>query len=293
MGELSEPTKQVTPKEHSAKICIWSDLSVSDMDLINEASTAEKVRQELARIFDMGDYEEDPKTEVLMELYFNVIQFARTKYLSKEQTSCLFSIVKKTHEVAMETPYGNLMQTFRYFEGLVLCHSVKRPPYSIDIFKPDEVRMVVQFVLDTYFRHFKMYKFVFTAMVRLDLTLTYVNDQDKTIEDEETKEPTLEAEKSDVSDKTEEPIDVQIVDTEAKPDNEVADTTEAQPCLKGPNPVVKELKGMIRNFLTEQMKLLKTEVEQQLKTTEDTITTKIQDAEIAPAAKPRKKSAKK
>lgn len=291
------PPKLIQPREHTARICIWSDLTVSDMDMINEAATPEKIKLELGRIFDMVDYEENPKKGVLMELYFNVIQFARSKGLSKEQTSCLFSIVKKTHEVATETPFGNLMQTYRYFEGLILCHSVKRPPYSIDVFRPDEVRPVVQFVLDTYFRHYKMYKFVFTPMVHLDVAVTYVDKKDNpvTVGMEEGRASATPA--VSVTDEPGEKLSERKREKSA--DGSEREGRESQqgevtpePKPKTPpapeNPAVKELKGMIRNYLSEQMKVLKIELGEQLKSTEEKLTSRLQKLEPTPPKTPSK-----
>ena len=43
--------------------------------------------------------------------------------------------------------------------------SVQRPPFSIDLFGANEVRKIVEYVINTYFRHFKLYKYAFTPRV--------------------------------------------------------------------------------------------------------------------------------
>jgi len=43
---------------------------------------------------------------------------------------------------------------------------VQRPPFSIDLFSPDDVRKIVEYIINTYFRHFKLYKFAFTPRVQ-------------------------------------------------------------------------------------------------------------------------------
>ena len=57
--------------------------------------------RELARIFELDDYMTNLKTEILMDLYFYVIQFARDNNFAKEKTSTLFSIVKRVHEMCI------------------------------------------------------------------------------------------------------------------------------------------------------------------------------------------------
>ncbi len=41
----------------------------------------------------------------------------------------------------------------------------QRPPHSIELFSADQVRLVSEYVVNTYFRHFKMYKYAFTPLV--------------------------------------------------------------------------------------------------------------------------------
>ena len=55
----------------------------------------------LANIFNLEDYDEDLKSGIVVDLYYYTIQFARDNDFTKEQTSALFSIVKKTHEVCI------------------------------------------------------------------------------------------------------------------------------------------------------------------------------------------------
>lgn len=53
----------------------------------------------------------------------------------------------------------------------------QRPPFSIDLFKEEQLLALADYVVNTYFRHFKLYKYVFTPQVRLDLSLTYIGLQ--------------------------------------------------------------------------------------------------------------------
>ena len=91
---------------------------------------------------------------MLLDLYFYTIQFAMDNEFSKDQISAAFSIVKKTFEVCVETPFGNLDQTYDCFKNLILCHSVKRPPFSLDIFGPPQAKKLTDYVINTFFRYY-------------------------------------------------------------------------------------------------------------------------------------------
>lgn len=127
--------------------------------------------------------------------YFSLLSKHDLKNLNEKRIVTLF--------FSLETPFGNLDQTFSYFKDLLLCHAVnvsdkcvqiyervvlhvcinvlflrfrysvlsninqffQRPPHSIELFTPDEIRKITEYTVNTYFRHFKMYKYAFTPLV--------------------------------------------------------------------------------------------------------------------------------
>lgn len=85
--------------------------------------------------------------------------------------------------------------------------SPQRPPFSINLFKEEQLLALADYVVNTYFRHFKLYKYVFTPQVRLDLSLTYMGLQPPRLwpEDETEKEEGEEVEEPAASPQEEEP----------------------------------------------------------------------------------------
>lgn len=265
--ELQAPEipKLIQPRDHRAKVCVWADLNVDDVDRINESLNSDHVRQVLADIFHLDDFRTNLKNGIIMDLYFYTIQFAKDNNFSREKISTVFSIVKKTHEVCIETPFGNVDQTFNYFKELVLCHAVNRPPHSIELFNADEVRKITEYTVNTYFRHFKMYKYAFTPLVRLDLSLSYVGVP--------VTPPPSEADET-------APQDVEVAPEQTGEPGEGAPSTDQQ---KTPEPeesqARKELRTMIQTYLSEEIKKMKTSVEEQIKSTEDTLNKKLEVTE--------------
>ena len=146
------------PAEHKAELAIWNDLVVDDCDRIEELSSPEEVKYFLAGRFNLENYESDIRVAILLDLYYYVIQFAKSNGFDKPQMSSLFSIVKSTHEIATETSFGNLQETFKYFRDSLIRHSVSRPLFYIGVFTPDQTRLITEYMISTYFRHFKLYK---------------------------------------------------------------------------------------------------------------------------------------
>lgn len=269
----TEGFDKIRPRDHKAKIVLWSDLTVSDLDVVDEVQAPDHVKQTLANIFKVEDYKDNLKNGILVDLFYYCIQFSRDNSFSKEQTSAFFSIVKKTHEVCVETPFGNVENCFRYFKELVLCHAVKRPPYSIDLFSPDEVRKITEYVINTYFRHFKMYKYVFTPLVRLDLSMNYIGMP-----------PTPPASEVDEADQA---ADGELTERSNKDGEQGADGetgSEAQGDgelveKSGESAAASELRQLIKQHLSEEIKKLKISMEDQIKESEDSISKKLDAAE--------------
>uniref|UniRef100_A0A8C6XY68 Cilia and flagella associated protein 119 n=1 Tax=Naja naja TaxID=35670 RepID=A0A8C6XY68_NAJNA len=118
-------------------------------------------------LFFLYDFESNPRSAILLDLYFYTIQFSREQGFNREQTSAFFSIVKDVHEACVETPLPNMEECYKYFSELVFCHSIRRPPFSIDLFNQDQLVLLTDYMINTYFRHYKLYKYAFTPQVRL------------------------------------------------------------------------------------------------------------------------------
>ena len=53
---------------------------------------------------------------------------------------------------------------------LCLC-LLQRPPFSINLFSPEEVTTILNYIFNSYVRHYKLYKYIFTPQV--SITISY------------------------------------------------------------------------------------------------------------------------
>ncbi|XP_078682046.1 cilia- and flagella-associated protein 119-like isoform X3 [Branchiostoma floridae x Branchiostoma belcheri] len=250
--ESTPGTKIIQPRRHKGRVVVWEDLSVNHMDAIDQATSADDLRSILGQIFGMSDHRDNLKNGVLMDLFVYTILYARRQNFNKEQTSAFFSIVKRTHGVCVETPFGNVQECYNYFTELLLCHGTKRPPFSVDLFDADQVRNITDYVVNTYFRHFKLYKYVFTPKVQLDLTMKYVGipETPQPMEEEEQKE-----------------------EEQPGPDAEAAEQQEEPQEVESPRK--KELRTLIQSQLAGQVKELRMSVDEQLKINDQVLMQKL------------------
>ncbi|KAM6452836.1 cilia- and flagella-associated protein 119 isoform 1-T1 [Liasis olivaceus] len=246
------PESLQKPRPHKAKICMWKYLDVHSMDLINDAGTPDELKRLLSELFDLKDFESNPRSAILLDLYFYTIQFSQEQGFSREQTSAFFSIVKDVHEACVETPLPNVEECYNYFSELVFCHSIRRPPFSIDLFNQDQLVLLTDYMINTYFRHYKLYKYAFTPQVRLDISFTYTG-----LPEPEPEEATAESTETALS-----PLQEELEEAVAPEESPTA-----------------TLRDFIVSQLNQELSQLRLSIDQRLKVTEDQFNAKLTQLE--------------
>lgn len=189
----------------------------------------------------------DRRTEVLIDNYFYLFKFCVKNAFKNTQISALLSMLKRTHDLACDTAFGNIDETFEFFKNLLVNYSVHRPPFSLSLFNATQVDLIVNYMFNTYFKQFKLYKYIFTPSVRLSLTFKYSNCAQRAFEEDSLKQ--LVSEYS---------ADENIIQSASGSSN--AQMQEA-------NDANSELKEFIRAYLHKRVDKLKVELDDELKRT--------------------------
>ncbi|XP_004479447.1 cilia- and flagella-associated protein 119 isoform X2 [Dasypus novemcinctus] len=159
------------------RICMWKYLDIHSMHLLEKTANTEEMKKVLAELLGLSCPEQSLREAITLDLFAHALIFCRQQGFSLEQTSAACALLQDLHKACVATPLGNVEECYRYFTSVLFCHGVRRPPFSIDLFKEEQLLAVADYVVNTYFRHFKLYKYVFTPQVRLDLSLTYLGLQ--------------------------------------------------------------------------------------------------------------------
>jgi len=261
-------------------VCIWKDLDLADATQISLFETPHDIKSFLQKKFNLQIKDGDIKEKIILDLYYHLIVFAKENNFNEEQTSAFFSIVKRTHNKSIETPYGNMEESFQFFKDMVTCHSVKRPPFYIHLFNIQQTKHITEYVLNTYFKHFKLYKYAFTPKVMMDVSISYqgLKPEEESVADV--------PEIDDIVDGENEKVDADITegDEKALEENDSDDD----------DPAMKELKKIIRATLDEQINKLKLNIDQKMKLNEESLLKKVSTVTgREPSAKGGKKGGKK
>ncbi|KAJ8362360.1 hypothetical protein AAFF_G00378300 [Aldrovandia affinis] len=159
------------PRPRKPKVLLWADVGYADMEELDNTKSTPELKRALCR--GLGVEMNQPRNRALLDVYFHALLFCRRTGLTKEQTSVLLSIIKAIHAANVETLLNNMEYCFTYCTELLLCHSAMRPPFSINLFNSEQVTQILQYLTNTYFRHYALYKHIFTTQVQLDLSLSY------------------------------------------------------------------------------------------------------------------------
>ncbi|KAF0299182.1 Coiled-coil domain-containing protein 189 [Amphibalanus amphitrite] len=169
LGALPRPRPPPLPA-----VLLWRHLSCADVRSIRGASSLAQLRDVVGlRCPEVLHASPGSPAGLLLEMLLYVLQYARERELSEQQTSVVFSVAKVTHEYATSTCFGNVTETFGYFRDLLAAHCVNRPPWSLDLFEPAVAEHFARFFADMYFRHFSLVKAAFTRYVTLDVDIWY------------------------------------------------------------------------------------------------------------------------
>uniref|UniRef100_A0A8C0XVW9 Coiled-coil domain-containing protein 189 n=1 Tax=Castor canadensis TaxID=51338 RepID=A0A8C0XVW9_CASCN len=236
------------------RICMWKYLDIHSMHRLEKAATVDEMREVLAELLEISCPEQSPQDAITLDLFSYALIFCRQQGFSLEQMSAACALLQDLHKACAATPLGNVEECYRYFTSVLFCHGVRRPPFSIDLFKEEQLLALADYVVNTYFRHFKLYKYVFTPQVQLDLSLTYTGLQPPKAWLEE-KASSEEAEEQAVTPPKEE------LEVEVQPEQE-----SSQVCI---------LRTYIKTQLNKELEQLQQLVEERLKASEERLSSKL------------------
>ncbi|XP_013360220.1 PREDICTED: coiled-coil domain-containing protein C16orf93 homolog isoform X3 [Chinchilla lanigera] len=220
----------------------------------------------LAELLEIGWPEQSLRDAITLDLFSHALIFCHQQGFSLEQTSAACALLQDLHKACVATPLGNVEECYRHFITALFCHGIRRPPFSVDLFKEEQLLALADYVVNTYFRHFKLYKYVFTPQVRLDLSLTYMGLQAPKPWPEE--KEGQEVEEQTATQQEEEP------ETGIQPEQE-----PSQVCV---------LRTYIKTQVNKELGQLQQLVEEQLKASEERLSSKLTALERPSQALPNK-----
>ena len=106
--------------------------------------------------------ESETKADVMSKLYDHIVHFGTTKHiLHNTKIACLILVTTQMQKKICDKGYISPKEAFEIFKQLLIKYSVQRPPFSCAIFAFEDLLPITEFILITYFKHYKAYQVAF------------------------------------------------------------------------------------------------------------------------------------
>jgi len=107
-------------------------------------------------------------TEILKDFYFNNYTFCAQNKFDLEKTGTYLSIMKLVQEESARSRLGPTECFDSLFKPWLLKHAVQRPPLGVQIFSFEDCKLLTEYTLNTFFRHYKLYAYVYVPHRELE-----------------------------------------------------------------------------------------------------------------------------
>jgi len=146
----------------------WHDLNETQIIHLERTIVADEVKSLLESYMKIP-FQVGPKREIAIDFHFHNYAFCKERAFDARRIAAFMSIMNCLfiRDTNSTSPLNNAEESFSYFRDLILRHSVQRPPRSIQIFSRDDVDPIIDYALESYFRQFLVYKYIFTPKTRL------------------------------------------------------------------------------------------------------------------------------
>lgn len=143
----------------------FTDVSQEDLDRLAAAGTKSEVKQVLKECMRI-DETEGFREEILADMHYHNYSFCVSRELAPAKTSTFLSIMKRVLGEALRRRL-EAEGAFEICKDLLLRHGVERPPWSVGIFSFDDVKAIMDYVHNSFLRHYRLYMYAF--MTHCDL----------------------------------------------------------------------------------------------------------------------------
>eukprot|EP00879_Flechtneria_rotunda_P014718 GHRR01015379.1.p1 GENE.GHRR01015379.1~~GHRR01015379.1.p1 ORF type:complete len:276 (+),score=103.63 GHRR01015379.1:522-1349(+) len=155
-----------------ARFLSWEHLRSQQIAALRQAASSAagpSARQLLKQIVPDQLGENLLRNDIILDLYAYALRQGQAWDFDDERISCLFAIVKEVHTASIRHRL-TIERSFAFFKDTLINHSIQRPPFSVGVFSQDQMRSILDWMLDTYFRHYKLYQYAFTNRVTMSIS---------------------------------------------------------------------------------------------------------------------------
>lgn len=144
--------------------------ALRDLELANDATSCKAL---LASTLDVEGYglsdgsSAAVRAGVEVDLYYYAYAFCKERRFEGRKISVVLAVLRELVKFDSQSELSTMEHSFERFQQLCMLHACERPPWTAGVLTLDDIERVVDHVADSYYRHFKLFKSVFTVEERL------------------------------------------------------------------------------------------------------------------------------
>ena len=150
---------------------VFTDVSAEQVAALGEIREAGDAKAKLAEF--LGNPTDDvlsaEQRDALLDMHMYNYAFCQERSFGAKQTSVFFAVVNRVLEADFATNTEAFDVSVGRFRRLLLQHAVERSPVSVGVFSAEDVSAIVDHVTNSYYRHFNLYKYMFTPRLQVRL----------------------------------------------------------------------------------------------------------------------------
>eukprot|EP01031_Cornospumella_fuschlensis_P036138 gene36138-43831_t len=142
----------------------WRHISEDQLKQLENTLDVQQIKLSLLRIFNFEHYDKHQQS-IAVNLFMRVYAFCKNTAFNWHKTSTLLSIIYEVfqRDARLSSAENDMQKSFAFFEDLLIKHSVHSPPKSIKVFERIDVDCIMEYILERYYRHFKVYSYIFAT----------------------------------------------------------------------------------------------------------------------------------
>ena len=158
----------------------WKYLNEDQVALLESSLDEIKIKELLRGFFNIN-YAEEKKNVIATDYHFYNYAFCKERAFDARRTSTLMAIMYEIfYRDSLTTGIDKSRQSsYKYFEELVLKHSVELPPESIQLFRDVDVNAIMDYAVESYYKQFNLFSYIFSIQERVIAIETPLPDKKK------------------------------------------------------------------------------------------------------------------
>eukprot|EP00596_Hydrurales_sp_CCMP1899_P007705 CAMPEP_0119051172 /NCGR_PEP_ID=MMETSP1177-20130426/72879_1 /TAXON_ID=2985 /ORGANISM="Ochromonas sp, Strain CCMP1899" /LENGTH=194 /DNA_ID=CAMNT_0007030289 /DNA_START=28 /DNA_END=612 /DNA_ORIENTATION=+ len=146
----------------------WKYLDKEQIRSLEIENEPEIIKRKLEEYMNIKESDQR-KRDIAVDFHLFNFTFCKDQAFDDYRTSTFMSIMAEifNKDTSTHDPIQSRTHSFETFQQLMLKHSIHKPPISIQVFDESDLEAILKYVIESYYRQFNLYKYVFSPRLRL------------------------------------------------------------------------------------------------------------------------------